>query len=104
MALLPGLDLTRAVYGTVPSATRIDLAARRSAKGYTLEAAIPWRLLGIDPARTTVFGVALNISDNDVPEPAQLTMISSTPNRSWADPRSFGTALLEPIPTAPARP
>jgi hypothetical protein len=78
-------------------AADIAVAARRTATGYTIEAAIPWRLLHVAPSETRLLGLALNVSDNDVPEPAQLTMLSSTPNRDWADPRSFGTLVLEPM-------
>lgn len=79
------------------AARDIKVAATRTATGYTIEAAIPWRLLGIDPEQTTSLGLALNVSDNDFPEPAQLTMLSSTPNRDWTDPRSFGTLVLVPM-------
>lgn len=80
------------------------LAARQLNDGYVLEAAIPWRLLGVNPQRTPSLGIALNVSDNDLPAPAQLTMVSTTPNRSWADPRSFGTLVLTPPGERPAAP
>ena len=83
----------------------VAVAAQRLDDGYVLEAAIPWRALGAAPNRTPSLGIALNVSDNDLPAPAQLTMASSTPNRSWGDPRTFGTLVLVPPgerPVAPA--
>jgi hypothetical protein len=71
-----------------------ELAAQRLDDGYIIEAAIPWSALEMDPELVGAIGLALNISDNDVDAPAQLTMISSSPERSWADPRSFGTLVL----------
>jgi hypothetical protein len=75
-------------------AAGVGVGARRLADGYILEAAIPWASLGVDPARVGAIGLALNVSDNDLPEPAQLTMISSSPPRLWDDPRTFGTLVL----------
>lgn len=71
------------------------IAARRLDDGYVIEAAIPWRIFGVDPTRLAGIGFALNISDNDLPSPEQLTMISSSPARLWGDPRSFGTLALD---------
>jgi len=79
-------------------AADVGLAARLRDGGYILEVALPWALVGVEPGRVTAVGLALNVSDNDLPEPAQMTMISTSPIRSWADPRSFGTLVLEPGP------
>jgi hypothetical protein len=80
-------------------ATAIEIAARRLESGYILEAAIPWPLVGFDPARMRGIGIALNISDNDESAAAQMSMVSSSPLRSWADPRTFGTLILgDPLP------
>ena len=62
--------------------------------GYAIEASLPWTLLEVDPTRTEAIGWALNVSDNDLPVPVQQTMISTSPARSWTDPRSFGTLVL----------
>jgi hypothetical protein len=75
--------------------TGIRVASGRLPDGYAVEAAIPWARFGVDPEQTAALGFALNVSDNDVPEPAQLTLISSSPHRSWGDPRTFGTLVLE---------
>ena len=76
-------------------APAFPIAARRTEEGYVLEAAIPWGLFGIDPSTTRTVGFALNFSDNDLPNPEQQTMISSSPARLWGNPRSFGTLVLE---------
>jgi hypothetical protein len=89
---------------TGETAAGITVASRRLDDGYVVEAAIPWRLFRVDPEATPTLGFALNVSDNDLPERAQLTMVSSTPNRSWGDPRTFGTLVLEPPGAAPGAP
>lgn len=81
--------------GSLNPEAGIEIAAERLADGYTIEAAIPWVLLEVRPAAGMAVGMSLNVSDNDSPEPAQLTMIASSPSRSWSDPRSFGTVVLE---------
>jgi len=73
----------------------LPVKARRLDDGYIIEVAIPWSILGIDPESRSAIGLAVNISDNDLPEPEQLTMVSSSPIRLWGDPRSFGTLILE---------
>lgn len=78
------------------SAGSIAVAARRAARGYTVEAAVPWTVVGFDPFSARSLGLALNVSDDDDPRPAQLTMISIAPSRSWSDPRSFAIAVLDP--------
>lgn len=87
------------------SATGIRVASRKIESGYIVEAAIPWQLLGLDAAQTSRIGIAVNVSDNDYPGPAQVTMVSSVPSRSWDDPRTFGTLVLKATaPEADARP
>lgn len=81
--------------GGVEPAADIEVAAVRLADGYSLEAAVPWALLETRPVGGMALGMSLNVSDNDSPEPAQLTMIASSPARSWSDPRTFGTLILE---------
>jgi hypothetical protein len=75
--------------------TGVRLGARRLDNGYVVEASVPWALIGFDPAAARSLGFALNVSDNDDPEPAQLTMISVAPERSWGDPRTFAVLVLE---------
>jgi hypothetical protein len=74
----------------------IIVAARPNNGGYVLEAAIPWRDLGITPAAGLVIGLAVNVNDNDRPgTAAQEMMKSSAPNRRFADPTTWGTLTLQ---------
>ncbi len=76
-------------------AADFPIAARRLDDGYVVEAAIPWLLFGLDPVGLQAIGFALNVSDNDLPSPEQLSMVSSSPERLWGDPRSFGVLVFE---------
>jgi hypothetical protein len=74
----------------------IFVAARPSGAGYILEAAIPWRDLGLTPAAGLVIGLAVNVNDNDRPgTAAQEMMKSNAPNRRFADPTTWGTLTLQ---------
>ena len=75
--------------------TMIDLAARQTGEGYILEAAIPWWVLGGRPATETAVGFTVNFSDNDNPSIAkQMLLLSTSPNRKWGDPTTWGTLVL----------
>lgn len=63
-------------------------------KGYVLEAAIPWRLVSLTPAAGQAFGLAVSISDNDLPQAAQQSMVSTSPARQWHRPSTFNTLVL----------
>lgn len=74
----------------------IQVAARRTAGGYQLEAAIPWRDVDVVPAAGMELGLALNANDNDTPGTAvQELMMSSAPGRTLTDPRTWGMLRLE---------
>lgn len=74
----------------------VRVAARRTAGGYRLEAAIPWRDLDVTPEEGMRLGLALNANDNDTPRTAvQEVMMSSAPGRTLTDPRTWGTLRLE---------
>lgn len=73
----------------------IQVAARRSGDGYTLEAAIPWSNLGITPQSGLELGIALNVNDNDTTGTAvQEVMMSHVATRKFSDPSSWGTVTL----------
>lgn len=79
-----------------PAGHTITVAARPSADGYTLEAAIPWYDLGIAPAPDLVIGLAVNANDNDHPgTAAQELMKSNVPGRRFGDPTTWGTLTLQ---------
>lgn len=81
----------------------LRLSARRLEDGYIIELALPWSDIDLQPTSGTAFGLAVNASDNDLPQPAQLTLVSTSPLRSWSDPRTFNRAVLlhgeRPLPT-----
>lgn len=73
----------------------VVIAARKTESGYTLEAAIPWQDLNINPAPGLVIGLALNVNDNDTPGTAeQEVMNSHVATRTFRDPTSWGTLTL----------
>ncbi len=74
----------------------IAVSATPNGAGYVLEAAIPWRDLGLTPAAGLVIGLAVNINDNDRPGTAvQEVMKSNAPNRRFGDPTTWGTLTLQ---------
>jgi hypothetical protein len=73
----------------------IAVAARKSADGYVLEAAIPWSDLAMQPQPGLILGVALNVNDNDTPGSArQEVMKSHISTRTFGNPRTWGTLIL----------
>ena len=78
------------------SGTMIEMAARQTANGYVLEAAIPWWVLGVQPQPERAYGFALSLSDNDTPDTSeQECMISTSPNRTtYDDPTLLGNLIL----------
>lgn len=75
----------------------IVVTARQTETGYILEAAIPWRDLGVTPYAGLVLGLALNANDNDTPGTAmQEVMMSNAPGRWLTDPSTWGTLTLRP--------
>ena len=79
-----------------PAGHTIVVAARPTADGYTLEAAIPWTDLGLTPTPGLVIGLAVNANDNDIPGAAvQELMKSNVPTRRFGDPTTWGTLTLQ---------
>lgn len=74
---------------------QILIAAQPHSQGYTLEAAIPWTLLGFSPASGAVLGFAVNANDNDAPgAAAQQTILMHTPGMQWGQPTTFSNLRL----------
>ena len=72
------------------------VAATATETGYFLEAAIPWAVLGVEPAAGLQLGVAVSVSDNDTPGTnVQECMISAAPRREWQNPTTWGVLTLE---------
>ena len=65
----------------------------------TLETAVPWTALGVEPQPGLVLGLAASVSDDDTEaENDQECMISTAPNRDWQDPTTWGSLLLADPP------
>lgn len=65
--------------------------------GYFLEAALPWPLLNVSPQPGTQLGLAAGINENDTPDTdVQECIISTSPQRNWRNPATWGTVLLMP--------
>lgn len=64
---------------------------------YFVEAALPWRSLGVTPQPGDRYGLAANVNDNDTPNTnAQECIISTAPEWTWNNPTTWGTLLLRP--------
>ena len=63
---------------------------------YRVEAAIPWSVFGVTPAKGMRFGFAISASDNDKSgEQVQESMVSSVPTRHLTDPATWGEMILK---------
>jgi hypothetical protein len=80
-------------------AEEVLVESRLVFNGYILEAAIPWKTIGVAPDPGGALGIAASISDNDDPETnVQQCMISSAPDRDFRYPQSWGTLFLMEAP------
>jgi hypothetical protein len=74
---------------------QVEMAAIRTADGYAIELAIPWRDVALTPADGTRLRAALSLNDNDSPGTAvQNLMLSHVPGRQWRNPSSWGLLRL----------
>lgn len=77
----------------------IRVAARRLADGYTIEAAVPWSLVGFAPPRQPAMGFALAVVDVDAGTdgaPPTRTILATSPGRTLDDPRTLGALVFHP--------
>jgi hypothetical protein len=73
----------------------LTAAARPTPDGYVLEMVVPWSALNLSPQAETPYGFCLSLSDTDTPgSRTQESMVSSSPNRKWGDPTTWGTLIL----------
>lgn len=78
------------------SAASVWVRSAKTSEGYTLEASLPWTVLGATPAAGARYGFALSLSDNDAPGGgAQQSLVSSVRTRILLDPTSWGTLILQ---------
>lgn len=90
------------VYRWYPSSkagavTNVLLKSASTTSGYTLEARIPWSVLGTIPQSGNHYGFVLSVSDDDkAGEAVQESLISSVSTRKLLNPTTWGTLELEP--------
>ncbi|MCO5187364.1 MAG: hypothetical protein M9918_04030 [Anaerolineae bacterium] len=73
----------------------IPLQVEQTPSGYIVEAAIPWEVIDVTPAPGMVVGLALNVTDNDVPGTAvQEALYSHVADRHYLQPATWGTLTL----------
>lgn len=67
----------------------------RHANGYTLEASIPWRTLGVIPQNGSIIGLEVQVNDDDTGNgrDGKLAWFSKNDN-AWRNPQNFGRMLL----------
>ncbi len=81
------------------SLTEPKVAAKRTGTGYTLEAAVPWRILGVAPAAGQSYGLSLVINDDDTPGTAgRQTRLAASQSVKPDDPSTWGVLVLDHAP------
>lgn len=96
----PDINGTKEVYLWMPENIAsgqpgVKVAAKQENGQYRVEAAIPWTVFEMTPGVNQHYGFALSVSDNDsAGQNAQQSMVSNDPNRSLADPTSWGDLQL----------
>ncbi|MFN8475091.1 MAG: sugar-binding protein [Anaerolineae bacterium] len=64
-------------------------------QGYTIETAIPWPLVNVQPQSGQTFRLAVAISDDDIPQAVQQSMVATSPWRQWHRPDTLNTLVLK---------
>lgn len=99
----PGDFLTRGPEGVVAYPQRrpdwtnqLVVGAQRTATGYTLEAAIPWAIMGVRPYPGWVLGYGLMANDNDTPGTfGRERVLAHTPVMRFNQPTTFSNLFLQ---------
>jgi hypothetical protein len=100
--LLPNIDAPQVALWQLSNLssgplTGAQVAIRPTDTGYFVEAALPWQGLGFVPRPGDRLGIVASVSDNDTPGTnAQECIISTSPQRDWRNPTTWGTVLLRP--------
>ena len=85
------------------SVKEVSLAAKKVEGGYTLEARLPAKLLFATAkkkadtlfAKGRRFGISIDVSDTDDVRAPQKCLLSTSTNRVWGDPTTFGILELK---------
>lgn len=86
----PFTDCPPEAYCYRPEPQPIDgalIASNRTAGGYILEAAFPWRFFNITPKNATFLRIEVTLSDTDGPEARQETMLALS-SATWGHKRA----------------
>jgi len=100
--ILPNVDTPQAGLWQLSTLTSSQIAGAVIAvtptdTGYFVEAALPWQQLNASPQPGDRLGLVASINDNDTPDAnAQECIISTSPQRNWRNPATWGTVLLMP--------
>lgn len=70
------------------------VAERDGGGGYTVEIEVAWEGFGFEPANGTVFGMDLQVNDDDGGNPDVVLKWHDTVGNGYANPSVFGTAIL----------
>ena len=75
---------------------KIQFAAQQTASGYTIEIALPWSLYpDFQPQAQQTLRINIDPSDTDDNPNVQETLLSTSPHRKLANPRTFRTLRLQ---------
>jgi hypothetical protein len=100
--LLPDVNAPRAAFWQLSNLSsrpfnEARVAVTPTETGYFLEAALPWQGLGPALQPGDRLGIVASISDNDTPNTnTQECIISTSPQRDWRNPTTWGTVVLRP--------
>jgi hypothetical protein len=77
------------------SRDEVEIGVFYTEDGYKIEAAVPWSMLGIKPAKGQHYGFAFSVSDNDNPNKnIQHSLVTIVPTRRLTDPTTWGDLTL----------
>ena len=94
MGLSPGnfKDIKPEVWAWTPIPkvlSEAKIKSERTETGYQIIAIIPWRVIELEKAPVRL-GVMIDPTDSDDPDAPEGTMMSTSKNRTWGDPTTFG--------------
>lgn len=88
-------DASQILEGHNKSVTGITAKALQTNTGYTIEAAIPWMLIGIAPTASKNIGLDFHVNDSDLGLRDGKLAWYATEDNSYSNPSTFGLGRLE---------
>ena len=94
LGLSPGnfKDVEPEVWAWVPTPkvlTEVKIKSERTETGYQIIAILPWSVINLEKAPMSL-GVMIDPTDADEIDAPEGTMMSTSKNRIWGDPTTFG--------------